>query len=242
MTIGELSRHTGVTIRALRHYDRIGLLKPVRTTEAGYRLYDETSLQRLHTILLFRELEFPLEDIRRIMDAPEFDAGAALDMQIRLLMMRREHLDGLIIRARELQEKGMKHMDFTAFDKRKMEDYAAQAKAAYGQTAAWQEYAAKEKSRRPGDSSEYGRKLMEMIGCFGKDRPADAADAAAQSFVQQLQSFITEHFYTCTDEILAGLADTYETDAFRRNIDKAGGAGTAALLAEAIRIYCGRQG
>lgn len=241
MTIGELSRRTGVTIRALRHYDRIGLLRPVKTTEAGYRIYDEASLERLHTILLFRELEFSLEEIRRIIDTPGFDAYGALDMQIRLLTMRREHIDGLIARARELQEKGMKHMDFKAFDKQQLEDYAAQAKARYGGTEAWRAYEEKEKSRRPGDSGRYGAELMELIGEFGRNRPASADSEEAGAFVRRLQAFITENFYPCTDEILAGLADTYETDAFRKNIDRAGGDGTAAFLAKAIRCKLGQH-
>ena len=73
MNIGELSAKTHVSIRTLRHYDKIGLLRPTQVTDAGYRQYDESALQRLHTILLFRELEFPLTDIQRIIDAPDFD-------------------------------------------------------------------------------------------------------------------------------------------------------------------------
>ena len=89
MNIGELSALSHVSIRTLRHYDKLGLLKPARVTEAGYRQYDEAALQRLHTILLFRELEFPLSDIKRILDAPDFDPAAALEKQITLLTMRR---------------------------------------------------------------------------------------------------------------------------------------------------------
>ena len=70
MTVNEVSRLTGVSIRTLQYYDRIGLLKPASYTEAGYRLYDEASLEMLQQILLFRELEFPLKEIRKILDSP----------------------------------------------------------------------------------------------------------------------------------------------------------------------------
>ena len=100
--IGELSALTHVSIRTLRHYDQIGLLKPSHVTEAGYRQYDQAAVERLHTILLFRELEFPLSEIRRIIDAPGFDPIDALDKQITLLTMRREHIDNLILLARGL--------------------------------------------------------------------------------------------------------------------------------------------
>lgn len=79
LSIGELSVLTHVSIRTLRHYDQINLLKPSHVTEAGYRQYDQSAVERLHTILLFRELEFPLADIRRIIDAPDFDP---IDAQI----------------------------------------------------------------------------------------------------------------------------------------------------------------
>ena len=78
MNIGEVSALSHVSIRTLRHYDKIGLLRPTCITEAGYRQYDEAALQRLHTILLFRELEFSLTDIQRIIDAPDFDPSDAL--------------------------------------------------------------------------------------------------------------------------------------------------------------------
>mgnify|MGYP000823437181 CR=1 FL=1 len=67
-TVKEVSRITGVSVRTLHHYDAIGLLKPTAVTEAGYRLYDDAALKRMQSILLFRELQFPLKDIKRILD------------------------------------------------------------------------------------------------------------------------------------------------------------------------------
>ena len=72
-TVHEVSRISGVSVRTLHHYDAIGLLKPTAVTEAGYRLYDDAVLARLQNILLYRELEFPLKEIKAILDHPEFD-------------------------------------------------------------------------------------------------------------------------------------------------------------------------
>ena len=240
MNIGEVSALSHVSIRTLRHYDKIGLLRPTCITEAGYRQYDEAALQRLHTILLFRELEFSLADIQRIIDAPDFDPSDALERQITLLTMRREHIDNLILLAKGLKVKGMKHMDFSAFDTRKIDDYAAQAKAAWGKTDAWKEYEARGKSTE--DNQQSGEKLMALFTEFGKHRNIDPASAEAKTMVQQLQDFITANFYTCTVPVLRGLADMYDGGGdFTRNIDKAGGEGTAAFVAAAIRIYCGNN-
>ena len=238
MTIGELSRRTGVTIRTLRHYDRIGLLPPSEVTGAGYRLYDDASLQRLHSILLLRETGLPLEAIRRLLDHPGADPGRLLALQETLLTMQRTHIDQLLALTRKLRTKGMDHMSFDAFNDHRAADLAAQAEAAWGETPAWQEYASR--PRKKGDNERNGQALMTLIGQFGRSRPSSPDDPMAAAFVRTLQQFITDHFYTCTDEVLLGLADVYETPDFRRNIDREGGEGTAELLAAAIR--CTLQG
>ena len=79
MTVNEVSKLAGVSIRTLQYYDKIGLLKPAEYTESGYRLYDDTALERLQQILLFKELEFPLKDIKEIIMSPDFDKKKALD-------------------------------------------------------------------------------------------------------------------------------------------------------------------
>lgn len=104
MTVHEVSELTGVSIRALHHYDRIGLLHPAEITGAGYRLYDDTALERLQCILLFKELQFSLKEIKDILDSPDFDYSRALDQQITLLQMKKEHLENLINLAREIKQ------------------------------------------------------------------------------------------------------------------------------------------
>ena len=103
MTVKEVSNLTGVSIRTLQYYDKIGLLHPAHRTQAGYRLYDDTALERLQQILLFRELEFSLEDIRKILKNPEFDREKALEQQITLLTLKKQHLEKLIALAEKIR-------------------------------------------------------------------------------------------------------------------------------------------
>ena len=88
MTVNEVSKLTGVSTRTLHYYDKIGILHPTKYTESGYRLYDDTALERLQQILLFRELEFPLKDIKAIVDNPNFDRSKALEQQLALLTLK----------------------------------------------------------------------------------------------------------------------------------------------------------
>ena len=130
MTVNEVSKLTGVSIRTLQYYDKIGLLHPAKYTEAGYRLYDDAALETLQQILLFRELEFPLKDIKEIISSPDFDRSKALEQQIELLKLKKEHIENLIDLAVGIKAIGVKPLTFDAFDTRKIDEYAAQAKAA----------------------------------------------------------------------------------------------------------------
>lgn len=160
-TVKEVSRITGVSVRTLHHYDAIGLLKPTAVTEAGYRLYDDAALERMQSILLFRELQFPLKDIKRILDAPDFDPMTALAQQVHLLEMQREHLEQLISHAREIQQTGVFSMDFSKFDTSEIEKYTAEAKQKWGKTQAWQEFEAK--NLPPRQAQESADDLMDIL-------------------------------------------------------------------------------
>ena len=139
-TVKTVSQITGVSVRTLHHYDAIGLLRPTRVTEAGYRLYDDTALRRLQTILLFRQLQFPLKEIKEILDAPGFDPMEALQAQIHLLELQKKHLEKLISHARKIQTTGVIPMDFSTFDTAEIDKYTAEAKAKWGKTEAWQQF------------------------------------------------------------------------------------------------------
>lgn len=238
-TVKEVSSITGVSVRTLHHYDAIGLLKPTRVTEAGYRLYDDTALRRLQAILLFRELQFPLKEIREILDSPGFDQKESLQQQIHLLELQRQHLDTLISHARKIQMTGVTIMDFTPFDRSELDEYAAQAKARWGRTDAYKEFEQKTAGQTPAQMQSAGDALMDIFTQFGAIRHTSPASAEAQALVAKLQGFITEHYYTCTKPILLGLGQMYIAgDSMTENIDRAGGEGTAEFAHQAIDIYC----
>ena len=242
MTVHEVSKISGVSIRALHHYDRIELLPATEVTQAGYRLYDEAALERLQHILLFKALEFSLKDIKVILDSPDFDRSKALEQQIHLLELRKEHLQNLIDLARGIKAIGVKHMSFEAFDTRKIDEYAAQAKASWGTTDAYKEYEQKSAGRTKEAQQKLNVEMMHIFAEFGKIKDMSPESAEAVALAKKLQNHITENYYTCTDEILLGLGTMYAGGGdFTKNIDKVGGEGTAVFACEAIKAMVGRK-
>ena len=241
MTVHEVSKLTGVSIRTLQYYDKIGLLKPTGYTQSGYRLYDDTALETLQQILLFRELEFPLKEIKEIISSADFDREKALEQQITLLTMKKEHLENLISLAREIRYKGEQTMDFSAFDTSKIDEYARRAKEQWGNTAEYKESEEKAKGRTKEEEKDVMVQFMQIFTEFGaiKDQAPDGAEAQSQG--KKLQDYITKHFYQCSNEILSGLGQMYAADGeFKENIDRAGGEGTAVFVSDAICCFCGK--
>lgn len=114
-TVKDVAEISGVSIRTLRYYDEIGLLKPTQITEAGYRLYDNKALEKLQEILFFRELEIPLVEIKNIMENPNYDKEKILATQKALLEKKRNRLDGIIQLISDVM-KGVNTMNFEAFN------------------------------------------------------------------------------------------------------------------------------
>ena len=130
-------------------------------------------------------------------------------------------------------------MDFSAFDTRKLDEYAARAKASWGATPEYREFEAKTKDRTPAETQDLSGRMMEIFAQFGAVRHTDPAGEAAQGLVRTLRDFITEHFYTCSDPVLAGLGQLYAAGGeMTDNIDRAGGEGTARFASRAIQAYC----
>ncbi len=247
MTVNEVSKLTGVSIRTLHYYDKIGLLNPTEITEAGYRLYDDTALERMQQIMLFRELEFPLKDIKEILDSKDFDRSKALEQQIELLTLRKEHLENLILFARGIKMLGVKKMtdknkmDFSVFDKGKLDEYAKQAKAQWGQTDAYKEFSNKHGHRSDEDNAKVADGLMSLFVELGElKREGLAADSdEVQKQVGKIRNYITEYFYDCKLDIFRYLGKMYGGGGdFTKNIDAAAGEGTGEFSKNAIDIYC----
>ncbi len=242
MSVHEVAKLTGITARTLHYYDEIGILKPTRLTEAGYRMYDDTALSRLQSILLFRELEFPLKEIKAILDSPNFDASEAISQQIELLELKCKHIEELIIFAREIQNKGITTMNFEVFGKSEIEKYKAEIKAKWGNTKEYQDYRQKDIARNGGSYSKIANELMTIFSELGKLKHLTPNADEVQNGIAAIQNFITDNYYECTNKVLSGLGEMYVGDErFRNNIDNAGGDGTADFVKQAIVVYCSKR-
>ncbi len=238
-TVKKLSQLSGVSVRALHHYDAIGLLKPSEVTEAGYRLYREESLERLGEILLFKELGFSLQEIREILENPDFEREKALTQQIELLSLQKKRLEDIIALAEQIKKTGVYRMDFKVFDREEIDRYQAEAKRQWGSTEAFREYEEKSAGRTADQQRELAADMMQIFGEFGALRNEAPDSPAALSLVRKLKDFISAHYYSCTKTVLSGLGQMYAAGGeMGANIDAAGGEGTAQFAAAAIEAYC----
>lgn len=242
--IREFAKLTGVSVRTLHYYDEIGLLKPSFVDEQnGYRYYDENTLCRMQEILFYRELQFSLKEIRMILSSPDYDKQNALKEQKHLLTLKKERLERLISAldgAMKGEKISMDIFDNSEFEA-KREEYAKEAKEKWGGTAAYKESAEKTAGYSADKWNKVNSAMDETIAEFAEClRNGFAPDSKeAQELVKRWQDFITDNYYTCTKEILAGLAEMYIADErFMKNIDRHGD-GTARFMSDAIKVYCG---
>ena len=241
MQIKEFAEFTGVSVRTLHYYDEIGLLTPAFVDRStGYRFYDEQSLLRMQEILFYRELDFSLKSIGEILSAPNYDKTEALKEQKHLLTLKKKRLERLIS-AIDGAVKGENVM--TAFDNSEFEKYKVEAQEKWGETDAYKEHAERTKNysgQKWNDLAEGMNHVMaEFAMCMKNGETPDSAEA--QNLVKTLQNHITENYYLCTNEILAGLGQMYVADErFKSNIDKHAD-GTAGFISEAIVAYCNRS-
>lgn len=237
-TVKEVSALSGVSVRTLHHYDAIGLLPPTAVSEAGYRLYDEAALGRLQSILLYRALRFSLGEIKEFLDSSEYDPREAIAAQIYLLELERARLNRLIALAQSIQEKGVVVMNFDAFDDKAINQYKEEVKARWSHTEAYRQSEERMQTRKA-DYKEDAQAMMQIFAEFGVLREEVVQAETVQQQVRRLQAHITAYYYDCTVDILRGLGEMYTADErFKKNIDQAGGEGTADFVAHAIAVYC----
>lgn len=242
LTVKEISEITGISRRTLHYYDSIALLKPTKVTEKGYRLYDKVALNRLQTILMYRELRFSLKDIKRILDNPNFDSNKALIEQIRLLELQKQHIEEIISLAHKIQIEGGGNMDLKVFNNEEFNNYADEVKERWGNTNQCKEYEQKNKNRSKQELENIKDKFMGIFTELGALKHLLVEDEKVQEKIKALQEFITDNYYNCTNETLNGLGQMYANDErFKTNIDKAGGDGTAKFVSQAIYVYCSKQ-
>ncbi len=236
LSVGEMADLCGVSVRTLHYYGQIGLLFPA-VGDAGYRWYGEADVERMQQILFYRELDFPLKDIREILADPQYDKQEALRRQRRLLTLKRDRLDRLL----ELLEAGLEGdetMEKTTDYETVRRQYADEAKRRWGDTAAWRESRTREKTRSAADQEALSGEMDGMLRRFAALRRSDPAGAEARAAVADWQAFLTANYYACSREMLAELGAMYAEDPrFRKNLDRFG-AGTAAFMSAAVAAYC----
>lgn len=240
-TVKQVSALTGISVRTLHYYDEIGLLVPTTNTQSGYRLYDDHAIARLQQILFYKELDFPLSEIRQILDSPAFDSQKALEQQKNLLIMKRDRLNNLISLVDDVM-KGENKMSFQEFDMKKIEAtreaYAKEAKERWGKTEAYAESERKTKGYSKEDWKRITEEAENIYRGFVDKMDAAPDSPEVQELVQQWQNHITKNYYPCSKEILAGLGEMYVSDPrFIQNIDQHKG-GLAQFMHDAIQIFC----
>ena len=235
----------GVTPRTLHHYDDIGLLKPSRVGENGYRYYGEDALLKLQQILFYRELDFPLEEIRRIMGRHDFDLVGALQSHRAALQIKVARLDQLLITVDDTIQhiKGEKLMSqkglFKGFSEQEQEKLAQEAEQKYDPKTVresnrkWKAYPEAKKAAILEEGNLIYRGMIAAM-------PKGASSAEVQEIVERWRSHMN-YFWTPNLDQLLGLAGMYNDDAkFRSNFD-AMHPNLAEFMREAVTVYVGKR-
>ncbi len=246
--VKQVAEMIGISVRTLHHYDHIGLLKPDLVNQYGYRFYSDSNLETLQNILFLKELDFPLQDVREIINNPSYDSGDVLEKQRELLIRKKNRLEKIIqtidktIASRKEGKKMTNNEMFGAFDMNELEasrkEYASELKRKYGSTDAYKESNAKTAKYTKedwGKIMDEGDGIIKLISS-NMDKSADHQEV--QKLVGEWRSYITRSYYKCTKEILKDLGEMYVSDErFKKNFDKHGD-GLAKFFSDAIEFYC----
>lgn len=248
-TIQKLGRLAGISTRTLRYYDEIGILKPARINSSGYRIYGPSEVDQLQQILFYRELDFSLEQIRRIITDPDYDSAAALIEHRERLLMRRKHLDTLIANVDKtiaMNEGSVIMTDqekFEGFKQKIIEEnearYGEEIRQKYGEHAVNQSNA-KLKKMTETEYGEVQRLEKEMFAALAEGmQTGDPSGIPAQKAAELHKQWLTYYWDQYSKEAHAGLANMYVADErFKAYYDDAQ-PGTAEFLRDAILIYTG---
>jgi DNA-binding transcriptional MerR regulator len=241
-TVKQLADIAGVTPRTLHYYDEIGLLKPSSVGENGYRYYDEDAALRLQQILLYRELDFSLSEIRTILDAPGFDVQLALQSHRRALQARVERLNGLIATIDRTVQHTRRERDmstgemFAGFDEETERRYEEEASRLWGEKLVkdsrrrWDCYS---KEKQASILAEGGAVYQDLVTHLGEDPASEPVQQAIARWHQNLR-----YFYEPTPEILRGLGQAYsQHPQFRATFAKMH-PDLPQFLTAAIEYYC----
>jgi DNA-binding transcriptional MerR regulator len=250
MNVGQVAALAGVTVRTLHHYDRIGLLSPSGRTAAGYRQYAPADLDRLHQVLLYRELGFPLEEVATLLDDRSADPGAHLRRQHQLLRDRLERTSAMVAAVeKEMEARAMgialtPEEKFELFGEGYSEDYEREAEERWGDTEAWTQsqrrtraYSKEDWVRIKAEADDVTQRLATALQA---GVPADSEQA--MDLAEEHRQHITRWFYDCPPEMHAGLGRMYvEDERFTATYEQVA-PGLAHYVSAAVQANAARQG
>ncbi len=237
-TVGEVSELSGVTVRALHHYDELGLLSPSERSDAGYRLYSRADLERLQEILGWRALGFELAEIRELLGEPNHDRIGALRAQLELVMAERARLGAV---AAMLDDALNAHDAGTVIKEAAMfkgmhDAHQQEAQERWGHTEAY-----RESQRR---TARYGEDEWREIHAQARTNEARIAELmragqpadgeAARAAAEELRLHIDRWFYPCSHEMHRNLGEMYIGDPRFRARYEAREPGLAQYVRDAI--------
>jgi DNA-binding transcriptional MerR regulator len=240
--VHQLAELAGISVRTLHYYDEIGLLKPGSVQKNGYREYGESELLRLQQILFFRELDLPLEDISKIINAPDFMIVDALRDHKKLIKLKQKHLEALL----NTIDKTIKRMNkqnikdeelYDAFKDNDVKQYQDEVKQRWGNSEAYKQSMAKVSKMTKKEMDELKVKQIEHT-----KKLAAAMDKPISS--KEVQDLIAEHykgiqfFYDCPIEMYRNMGKMYIADPrFTKYYDKHR-PGLALFVRDAIDYFC----
>ncbi len=250
MNVGQVAELAGVTVRTLHHYDRIGLLSPSGRTSAGYRSYSAADLDRLHQVLMYRELGFPLEEVATLLDDPSADPAEHLRRQHRLLRDRLERTQAMVAAVeKEMEARAMgialtPEERFEVFGEHDPEQYEAEVEQRWGDTDAYAQ------SKRK--TAAYSKEDWLRIKAEGADVEARFAAALragvpadseqAMDVAEEHRQQISRYFYDCPPQMHAGLGRMYvEDERFTAHYEQIA-TGLAQYVSTAVQANAARQG
>ena len=210
-TVKEVSDLTGISIRTLRYYDEIGLLRPAKVTEAGYRLYDRRSLEKLQEIMFCRELDLPLGDIKKMLEAPGYDRKKLLAEQKERLIRKRNRLNGLISLITDVIQ-GEHALNFEAFSEKDRADVISHM------------IAAASKEQKESFAEQYG-----------------SMEAFRETVDENLKDEKVFHLENARALLLDMANEYLKGEKLSEETDRQYGAGISAFIAEAIRRFYGEN-
>ena len=240
--INEISKITGISPRMLRHYDKLDLLRPNKSNDNNYRIYTNEDLCKLQEILFFKELDFSLEEIKTILENPNYNRIEAFKLQKNLLLKKIERLNSIVNTLdnsiKNSKEEKMNEKDFKSFSMKEIEKYQNEAKELYGNSIAYKEYEEKAKNYKKNDFDKIQIEMNEKLSSIAKFMDKGYDSKEVQGALGEYRRYINDNFYHCTLDIFRGLSELYVSDPrFTKNIDSVA-TGLSNFLKKAIDFYC----